>query len=284
MQRLTEFRAITAPLDTIKIRLQLNEHKKWTQGRIWRVLSSTYKNEGIRAFWKGNIPAEYLYILFGGIQFASYSILNSGLTETEKKFGIKISSGVHSLISGIGAGAISTVATYPFDLFRTRLAANLQKELVSMTSLARKICMDRGLRGLFQGLLPAVLSTSLTAGIMFWTYEVANNLGHKYTISFPFKEGIFGFIAGVTAKGILFPLDTLRKRVQMSRNMMPGDKIMSGGIMRTAGTLLKNEGILGFYKGFTLSVFKTGPTSAISLFMFEYSLNIARRIENLKLS
>lgn len=264
--------------------MQLNEHREWTQGRIWRALSSTYKNEGIRAFWKGNIPAEYLYILFGGIQFASYSILNSSLTEAEKNFGIRIGPSLHSLISGIGAGAISTVATYPFDLFRTRLAANYQRELVSMTSLAKSIGMDHGLRGLFQGLVPAVLSTSMTAGIMFWTYELANDLSHKYTVSIPFKEGIFGFIAGVTAKGMLFPLDTLRKRVQMAENMEPSNKIISGNIIKTAGALLRNEGILGFYKGFTLSVFKTGPTSAISLFMFEYTLNLARRIENLKLS
>ena len=43
-------------------------------------------------------------------------------------------------------------------------------------------------------------------------------------------------------------------------------------------TILKNEGVFGLYKGFGISVLKTAPTSAISLFMYEYSLSFIRKI------
>ncbi|KAI3406267.2 TPC1 [Candida oxycetoniae] len=272
-------RGITAPLDTIKIRLQL-QSKFFKHGRpVYSLVKDLLQHEGVIALWKGNVPAEMLYIIYGGVQFTSYSMLNANLSLLEKNLNIvKLSSSTHSLIAGVGAGVASTLATYPFDLLRTRLVANTKKDLLGMTATARGIIKADGPGGLFVGMAPAMLAIAPTTGLMFWSYELARefstNFGHV-----PFLEGICGFVAGTFSKGITFPLDTLRKRCQIY-------PIVHGKRYTRAShvffNIIEKEGILGLYRGYGISILKTAPTSAISLWTFEIVITSMRKYQNAK--
>ena len=265
-------RAVTAPLDTVKIRLQLQTAKGKQYNGIVYTAQNIIKNEGITSLWKGNVPAEIMYILYGSVQFSTYSVLNNALSNIQDNHSqLAISRPLHSLVVGAGAGVCSTVVTYPFDLLRTRLAANTSKQFLSMMATIQSIKKTDGYRGFFLGALPAVLSVASTTGLMFWNYEMARELAREYNY-IPFIEGICGFIAGASAKGMTFPLDTIRKRVQMKRY----ETKLGSGIMRMMFSILRNEGIFGFYRGFGISVMKTAPTSAVSLFVYEYSLNLIK--------
>ncbi len=266
-------RAFTAPLDTIKIRLQLQPKGFKHRKSVVTIVKNLLENEGIIALWKGNVPAEILYILYGGVQFGSYSIISKLVSKLENNYRINLSSANHSLIVGIGSGIVSTLVTYPFDLLRTRLIANKNRGLLSMTGTIKDIIKLEGIRGIYAGIRPAMLSVSSTTGLMFWSYELARELSNNYQ-RVPFIEAICGFIAGATSKGITFPLDTLRKRCQMC-SVVHGRPYTA---LHIFVTILKNEGVFGLYKGFGISVLKTAPTSAISLFMYEYSLSFIRKI------
>lgn len=262
-------RAVTAPLDTIKIRLQL---QTTSSHGIFGTFNQIYKHEGILALWKGNVPAEIMYILYGAVQFTSYSMFNNALTKLyNENENITLRKSTHSLIVGTGAGISSTCVTYPFDLLRTRLAANKNIKLLSMTSTIRNIYQLDGFKGFFIGIKPAVLSVASNTGLMFWTYEIARELSVKYN-NFPFIEGLCGFVAGATAKGITFPLDTLRKRMQMKTF----DLTLGSRLIHLCKSVIVKEGILGLYKGFGISILKTAPTSAISLFIYEYVLSMMK--------
>lgn len=238
------------------------------------VVKDLLKNEGAIALWKGNVPAEILYVLYGAAQFTTYSSISRWLSHLSDTSGFNLPSSAHSLVSGTGAGVVSTLVTYPFDLLRTRLAANSEKKLLSMSGTAREIILSEGFTGLFAGIKPAMLSISTTTGLMFWSYElVRETLGDR---DIPFKEGICGFIAGATSKGITFPLDTIRKRTQMYKILYNSAKRV--GAFRLLADIVANEGVLGLYKGFGISVLKTSPTSAVSLFVYEYSLAAIQRI------
>ncbi|KAI5955889.1 TPC1 [Candida jiufengensis] len=269
-------RAITAPLDTIKIRLQLQQHTFKHRETVPTIIKNLLKEEGIIALWKGNVPAEILYILYGGVQFTSYSIFSKSLSKFEKDYNLKLSSASHSLIVGLGAGFASTIITYPFDLLRTRLVANKKKNLLSMTKVFRGILRSEGLKGMFVGIRPAMFSVALNTGLMFWSYELAREFSSDYK-HVPFIEGICGFIAGATSKGITFPLDTLRKRCQMY-SVVHGTKCPSS--LHLFFNILKREGIFGLYKGYGVSILKTAPTSAISLLMYEYTISFIKKKEN----
>ncbi|CAI5757679.1 unnamed protein product [Candida verbasci] len=269
-------RAFTAPLDTIKIRLQLQQHSFKNRKTLPTIVKNLLREEGLIALWKGNVPAEILYILYGGVQFTSYSILSKSLNNFEKVYNLKLSPATHSLIVGIGAGVASIWVTYPFDLLRTRLVANSKRNLISMTSTMSKIIKTEGFFGMFAGIRPAMLSIASTTGLMFGSYELARDFSRKYD-KIPFIEGICGFIAGATAKGITFPLDTLRKRCQMY-SVVHGKKYASA--FHIFMNIIKKEGIFGLYKGFGVSILKTAPTSAISLFMYEYSVTLLKSFKS----
>lgn len=95
------------------------------------------------------------------------------------------------------------------------------------------------------------------------------------------NEGIAGLLAGIFAKTLLFPLDVIRKRLQVqgpTRN-----QYLSGTIPKyprnpilTAVMIIQNEGILGLYKGLFISIIKSAPASAVTMWTYENSLNLMR--------
>ncbi|CCE89044.1 Piso0_001842 [Millerozyma farinosa CBS 7064] len=271
-------RGITAPLDTLKIRLQLQVHKNVHSGAL-STLTSICRNEGIKALWKGNTPAEILYVLYGASQFTTYTVLNEALVNLQKNdpWRASIITPVHSLLVGIGTGSISTFITYPFDFLRTRLAANSSNEFLSMTKTCLKTIREEGFFGLYAGVKPSLISITASTGLMFWTYENARSFSKEKNI--PFIEGICGLLAGAVSKGVTFPLDTIRKRLQMySETKVKHDT--SNKMGQLCKIMIRNEGFLSFYKGFGISILKSSPTSAISLFMYEYALDMIVKAEN----
>lgn len=259
-------RAIIAPLDTVKIRLQLLTSELKSSPGTFKTATNIIKFEGFRALWKGNVPAELMYILYGAAQFGSYSTLNGAIADIESSLRVTIAPSIHSLLVGSGAGLFSTLTTYPLDLLRTRLAANSEREFLSMMKTVRSIAATNGLKGFFVGFGPAAVSVTANTGLMFWAYDILRTFASKYE-GIPFVEGLCGFTAGLVAKAITFPLDTIRKRLQMLR---------ASSTFELCGGIMKREGILGFYKGFGVSVLKTAPTSALSMYFYEYSLHLIK--------
>jgi solute carrier family 25 thiamine pyrophosphate transporter 19 len=81
-------RLLTAPLDVLKIRFQLqsNSGKKYTS--IIQSLKSIVSEEGFFSLWKGNISATFLWISYSMIQFTVYDYLKSigeSLLQTEQE-------------------------------------------------------------------------------------------------------------------------------------------------------------------------------------------------------
>lgn len=75
--------------------------------------------ETIRGLWKGNIPAELLYMTYGAAQFLAYRESSSLVSAVYPAIG----DNSKSFIAGAMAGGAATLATYPLDLLRTRFAA-----------------------------------------------------------------------------------------------------------------------------------------------------------------
>ena len=129
-------RLLTAPLDLLKVRAQLQFHEKDNLSVI-KSLRKIVKDEGILSLWKGNVAATYLWIGYAMVQFSSYGLLKSwgeSLADPTvvcrpTKSEISSSSDYSKLwktfvlfMAGAGAGMISTISTYPFDIMRTQFA------------------------------------------------------------------------------------------------------------------------------------------------------------------
>ena len=116
----------------MKIRLQLQYHSitdpiskgvPQTPTGVVLVARDIIRNEGITGFWKGNIPAEGLYMSYGATQFLGYKLTNQAIQKLADDQNKKVPGMVKSFISGAVAGTAATTVTYPMDLLRTRFAA-----------------------------------------------------------------------------------------------------------------------------------------------------------------
>ena len=70
------------------------------------------------------------------------------------------------------AGTAAMVGSYPFDLLRTRLAAQGEpKVFASITHVARAIFAKEGPLGFYRGWTPSLLQVALGTGVTFFAYE-----------------------------------------------------------------------------------------------------------------
>ena len=251
----------------MKIRLQLQTHSvsdplsqrdlkgspiyKGTLPTIKRIL----REEGLTGLWKGNIPAELMYVSYSAIQFTTYRSVTLALQTAVGEH--RMPAAAESFIAGASAGAVATTATYPLDLLRTRFAAQgTEKVYSSLAASIRDIAKSEGPRGFFQGLGAGVGQIIPYMGIFFATYETLRlPLG---TLQLPFGSGdaTAGVLASVIAKTGVFPFDLIRKRLQVqgpTRSKYVHKNIpVYKGVFKTMRDIIKNEGHRGLYRGLTV--------------------------------
>ncbi|KAI9834593.1 MAG: mitochondrial thiamine pyrophosphate transporter [Sarea resinae] len=281
-----------APLDVLKIRLQLQIHSLRSPHSPHRrihlstlsTLRTILREEGIRGLWKGNVPAELLYLTYGGLQFTSYRSVSQLLSHVPAPY--TLPRPAESFISGALAGALATTATYPLDLLRTRFAAQgtgTHKVYLSLSSGIRSIARTEGPRGFFQGLGAGVVGIVPYMGLFFSTYEMVRQPLSSLSLPFSSSDALSGILASVFAKTGVYPLDTIRKRLQVQgparAKFGRGDLPLYKGIAGTAATIWRAEGVRGLYRGLGVSLVKAAPTSAITMWTYERVLGILVEME-----
>ncbi|KAL3418695.1 mitochondrial deoxynucleotide carrier [Phlyctema vagabunda] len=289
-------RFVIAPLDVVKIRLQLQTHSlsdplsqdpaklrgspiyKGTLPTIKRIL----REEGLTGLWKGNVPAELMYVSYSAIQFTTYRTVTIGL---QTAFGEhRLPSAAESFIAGASAGAVATTATYPLDLLRTRFAAQgTEKIYTSLRASIRDIAVHEGPRGFFQGLGAGVGQIIPYMGMFFATYEALRLPMSSLELPFGSGDATAGVMASVIAKTGVFPFDLIRKRLQVqgpTREKYVHKNIpVYKGVFKTMQHIVQNEGKRGLYRGLTVSLFKAAPASAVTMWTYERVLQALINME-----
>ncbi|KAI3401951.1 hypothetical protein diail_6511 [Diaporthe ilicicola] len=285
-------RFIIAPLDVVKIRLQLQSHSlsdplsyQHIRGRgpIYKGTISTFRtiiaNEGITGLWKGNVPAELMYVSYSAIQFTTYRSTTQLLRSITGEH--RIPGAAETFLAGASAGAVATAATYPLDLLRTRFAAQGNEDRV-YTSLARAVAQiqrDEGPRGFFRGLAPGLAQIIPYMGMFFAAYEALRVPLGALDLPFGGGDALAGTVASVVSKTGVFPLDTVRKRIQVQgptraryvhKNIPEYNGLGTIGTMRS---ILRTEGVRSLYRGLTVSLLKAAPASAVTVWTYERVLN-----------
>ncbi|KAL8877156.1 MAG: hypothetical protein Q9198_004778 [Flavoplaca austrocitrina] len=275
-----------APLDVLKIRLQLQTSPLQRRG-FWGIdsglASSTtintcrqiLRDEGIRAFWKGNIPAELLYVAYGAVQFSTYRMTNK-LLQT-----LSLPNTVDTFLSGASAGATATSLTYPLDLLRTRFAAQGRDRIYpNLRSSVLGIARTEGFKGFFQGLSPAVGQVVPYMGLFFSIYELLRPPLADISLPLGSGDACAGILSGVLAKSGVFPLDLIRKRLQVQGPMRAryagGSIPVYKGVWATGRVIVGKEGWRGLYRGLGISLVKSAPASAITMWTYEHALKVLR--------
>lgn len=285
-------RLLIQPLDVVKIRLQIQvepTNKKITTGPtskyrgLFQSLNVIANEEGIKALWKGHIPAQLLSITYGCVQFASFEALTKlawKIISHEKYADLKP---VTHFICGGLAGCCSSVIVQPIDVLRTRLVAQGEPKVYnSLYQAVRAMHHENGLRTFYKGLVPTMMEIFPQTGMhfafytrlqMFWKDYINSLVDSDVTAT----ESLFcGAMSGILSKIIIHPLDVVKKRLQIDGfafregSVVPAHHTtQSGGMLNCIKNIARNEGILGFYKGLKVNIIKGASSVGVSFMAYE---------------
>ncbi len=185
----------------------------------------------------------------------------------QQYYGFKLPESIQTFVTGAVAGSVSSLTTYPFDLLRTRFAAQGNGNKRIFTSLPQAIGIiykAEGVSGFFKGVKPAVFAITPYMGLFFTSYEAMRRLFDNYPIlPGTFSEPVSSIIATIVGKGVIFPLDVVRRRLQVQgiyrQYYLQEIPKYPSSIIQCLKQIIVYEGIRGLYKGFLVAIIKSAP-------------------------
>jgi len=265
-----------APIERVKLLLQTQAANKKLAGDkaykgIMDVLIRVPKEEGISAFWRGNLA--------NVIRYFPTQALNFAFKDTYKKIFCPYNPKTQfwkffmgNLASGGAAGATSLMFVYPLDFARTRLAADVgrnasDRQFNGLVDCITKVRATDGVKGLYQGFGVSVLGIIAYRACYFGGYDTAK----RTLLADPKTSVFFKFIVAqvVTSfSGLLsYPLDTVRRRLMMQSGT-GGKELLYKGTLDCFAKIYKNEGGKAFFKGALSNIFR-GAGASLVLVMYD---------------
>lgn len=126
-------------------------------------------------------------------------------------------------------------------------------------------------------------------GLFFTSYQplksTLSSFSDKLDVNtFGSSDAVAGMLAGVISKTGIFPLDVVRKRLQVQgptreRYVLKDIPVYPTSITGCARAIVKNEGMLGLYSGLWVGLVKSAPASALTMWIFENSVITLRWVE-----
>jgi len=185
---------------------------------------------------------------------------------------------------GAIAGCAATTASYPFDVVRTRLIGQGEPKVYrGLIDGVRTMYQVEGVLSLYKGFLPTLLQIAPNAGFTFAFYKLLtgswSHIRFKYGHHTETKKMsaienlICGGAAGMAAKILTYPLDVIKKRLQVvgfdaARSEFGALHTTHTFLPTLRNTVLK-EGLSGMYKGLCPSIFKAVLSSGLSFLFYE---------------
>ena len=241
-----------APMDRLKILFQTNSLLSFNLSNVRHLAKDIYGSAGWRAFWKGHTATLIRVIPYSATNFFVFErtrcLLESHGQLQERPVLLRF-------VSGAISGSVAVIVTYPLETLRARLAADLSSQYDrGYIQATRKIVQVDGLKSLYSGLRPTLVGIIPYAGTSFAVYETLKTENASFG-----QRMLIGALAGFTAQAATYPLDVVRRRMQVKPKEYTS-------VFSTFTSILSREGIArGLYKGLSMNIFKGPIAVSISL-------------------
>jgi len=229
------------------------------------------KEQGFWSFWRGNLANVIRYFPTQALNFAfkdTYKRIFMQGVDKEKQFFRWFGA---NLASGGAAGATSLFFVYPLDFARTRLAADVGKDMASrefkgLTHCIAKIFKSDGPIGLYRGFFVSVQGIIIYRASYFGFFDTCKALvagKENKQLNFFVAWGIAQVVtigSGVAS----YPWDTVRRRMMMQSG---SKELLYKNTLDCAVKIFKKEGFGGFFKGALSNVFRgTGGALVLAIY------------------
>jgi len=256
-----------APVERVKLLLQtMDSNPDVISGKVKRYdgigdcFSRVYREQGVAAFWRGNLVNCLRYAPQQGSALAFNDILNAMFPNYDSKtqfwqsFAVKLTSG------GLAGAAANTIC-YPFDFARTRLASDLKAgggQFKGIFDCLYKTVSAQGLTGLYTGWSVTVMGAFVYRAGQLGCFKQIQDL-NPYQKDKGTLGAVSSFAAVTVARTIVmpfnYPFDTVRRRMMLQSEKSVNDRLYKGSV-DCFNKVLKNEGLKGMYKGLVPELFR----------------------------
>merc|ERR1712226_868176 len=275
-------KTVVAPIERVKLLLQVQDamakkavkageepsglDKKYTG--IGDCFSRVYSEQGLGAFWRGNLanviryfPTQALNFSFKDVYKKTFCPYNPK-TEPVKFF-------IGNCASGGAAGATSLCFVYPLDFARTRLAADVgsggAREFTGLVNCLTTIAARDGPVGLYRGFGISVVGIIAYRASYFGLFDTGKAMFLQNANVF--TKWLYAQFVTVTAGVISYPLDTVRRRLMMQSGK-PVEEMAYKGTLDCFAVIAREEGVRAFFKGSLSNVIR-GTGGALVLVFYD---------------
>ncbi|CAG9945908.1 unnamed protein product, partial [Clonostachys rosea f. rosea IK726] len=278
-------KTVVAPLDRIKILFQTSHSQFIHHATSWRGLLGATQDirqlQGIRALFQGHSAILLRVFPFSGTNFLAYEQFRSDRPRLY----------IADLLQKSGWGSLYLSDISPgIDPGTDGLR---DEKLWVVIFLGKGLLNYSGIAGFYQGLAPILLGILLYSGFSFLAHDQIGDWlrspmlapfttiastrtrendttrisGSHSSIRLTITAQLFsGAMAGLVAQTISYPLETIRRRMQVYTPLGTNRRV---AIAETAITIFKERGLGGFFFGLPIGYLKVAPMMATSFFVYD---------------
>mmetsp|Transcript_11816 Transcript_11816/g.30170 ORF Transcript_11816/g.30170 Transcript_11816/m.30170 type:complete len:306 (+) Transcript_11816:192-1109(+) len=268
--------ACTLPLDTAKVRLQLQSLAKANRATLkykgpFHTVKTMVMEEGVVSLFNGLAPGLHRQFLFTGIRIGLYDQIKAVIVKDSEKQPLIVQRiGIAVLTSAVGI----TVAN-PADVLKVRRQALISANRKRLPKFSKfgtmkqylEISKEEGfVAGLYKGFSANLVRNSIISASEIVSYGIAKDV---FIGSMGFQDGMpvhlaSGCFAGFMATAFGSPFDVIGTKVMQKRGPYAGLPISTVALQ-----MMRNEGIFSFYKGFWPNFCRIGSFNILMWLSYE---------------
>lgn len=269
-------RTVTAPLERVRMQAQVNG--KSGVNFMVKYLQQILREEGVKGLFAGNFMNCCRVFPFAGLSCVFYSRFMKIFPVDNEMDPMEP---VWRALAGGLSGGLATILTYPMDVIRAKLTVSTSTESSSSPSTKQRsfksatssIMTKHGIKGFYRGMSPTLAAVMPFIAIQQASYDVLKQLfidSGYFTVS-PSTFFMTGALAGLCAQSVVYPLDVIRRRIQMDTvTVTSAESAAKGTGVRlytwlAMRSVVEKEGFRSLFAGILPTMLKVAPAVSISV-------------------
>eukprot|EP01062_Namystynia_karyoxenos_P034355 TRINITY_DN25194_c0_g1_i1.p1 TRINITY_DN25194_c0_g1~~TRINITY_DN25194_c0_g1_i1.p1 ORF type:complete len:345 (+),score=66.30 TRINITY_DN25194_c0_g1_i1:182-1216(+) len=272
-------KVLVAPLERAKFLMQMAGMGRAPQG--YSSLSGTIRDvvnrDGPLALYRGCFTNVLRTFPAYALQFSLTDTFRAGVADRGQPLHqLRVS---QMICASTAAGALQTFVTHPLEQLRLRLyiGAELHERsgatACSLRSCARDTLRIEGIRGFYRGAVSGIVTGApfvgcqMTAHDFLWLRSPGPQLAQDQAGDRAFWQFVCGAAAGVGTQTVLYPLDTLWRR--MMADGAWGRPPRYGSSWKCIQVVYREEGVRGAWAGAGANALRAIPAAGIQFVAYD---------------
>lgn len=255
----------TNPIDVIKTEMQMSKASQGDKRPLgmYGTLQARVATRGVLSLWAGIPPMIMRSLFYTGVRLGTYDPVKAALGAKEKPTLWR------KILAGIISGSLGAAAANPVEVVKTRIQADPTR-YSSTPAAFSNIISTEGLFGSLspfggsfaQGLVPHILRGAAVTSSQVAIYDDTKHRLKGYTgldDGIPLRF-ISSMVAGVVTTTVSSPFDVVKTRTMIE---------VGGSVFSATRKLVQEEGLRGFFKGWSANYSRLGPHTVVIFIIYE---------------